>query len=188
MHAVEAALAAEAAGLQGHFWEMHDFLYKYQSGWSKASNVRPFLMLMQAASTWTSSDSEKIRTVPKSERAFSPTGRLASRMASRTLRPCPSTVGSCKAFLPLERCTPPSMQRSLKTKTISWPVFGRGLLMPRIQLHAAAVPAAGFRAVALFLPSAWRISGSSPHNPWAVPSEKVTELLLNSACKEDRAR
>ncbi len=41
MHAVEAALAAEPAALQGHFWEMHDFLYKYQSGWSKASNVRP---------------------------------------------------------------------------------------------------------------------------------------------------
>jgi protein-disulfide isomerase len=40
-HALEAALAAEAAGLQGHFWEMHDLLYQYQSVWSKASNVRP---------------------------------------------------------------------------------------------------------------------------------------------------
>ncbi len=36
-HAVEAALAAEAAGLQGHFWEMHDMLYQYQSAWSKFS-------------------------------------------------------------------------------------------------------------------------------------------------------
>jgi len=26
-HAREAALAAEAAGMQGHFWEMHDVLY-----------------------------------------------------------------------------------------------------------------------------------------------------------------
>jgi len=40
-HALEAALAAEAAGLQGRFWEMHDMLYQYQSVWSKASNVRP---------------------------------------------------------------------------------------------------------------------------------------------------
>ena len=41
-HAMEAATAAEAAGLQGHFWEMHDMLYKYQSVWSNASNVSHF--------------------------------------------------------------------------------------------------------------------------------------------------
>jgi protein-disulfide isomerase len=41
-YALEAALAAEAAGLQGRFWEMHDLLYKNQAVWSKASNVRPF--------------------------------------------------------------------------------------------------------------------------------------------------
>jgi len=35
-HALEAALAAEAAGLQGHFWEMHDLLYKDQAVWSRA--------------------------------------------------------------------------------------------------------------------------------------------------------
>jgi protein-disulfide isomerase len=39
-HAREAALAAEAAGLQGHFWEMHDVLYREQDTWSKASNAR----------------------------------------------------------------------------------------------------------------------------------------------------
>ena len=41
-HAKEAAMAAEAAGLQGHFWEMHDMLYRYQSVWSKASDVSRF--------------------------------------------------------------------------------------------------------------------------------------------------
>jgi len=41
-HALEAALAAEAAGLQGHFWEMHDLLYKNQAGWSRALDVRTF--------------------------------------------------------------------------------------------------------------------------------------------------
>jgi protein-disulfide isomerase len=40
-HAAEAARAAEAAGLQGHFWEMHDMLYKYQPVWSKAFEVSP---------------------------------------------------------------------------------------------------------------------------------------------------
>jgi protein-disulfide isomerase len=39
-HAREAALAAEAAGFQGKFWEMHDTLYKEQSTWSKAPNTR----------------------------------------------------------------------------------------------------------------------------------------------------
>jgi protein-disulfide isomerase len=37
-HAIEAALAAEAAGSQGRFWEMHDLLYKNQAAWSKASD------------------------------------------------------------------------------------------------------------------------------------------------------
>ena len=35
-HAREASLAAEAAGLQGHFWEMYDVLYHEQAAWSKA--------------------------------------------------------------------------------------------------------------------------------------------------------
>jgi protein-disulfide isomerase len=39
-HAREASLAAEAAGLQGHFWEMHDVLYREQAAWSKAPNTR----------------------------------------------------------------------------------------------------------------------------------------------------
>jgi protein-disulfide isomerase len=39
-HAGEAAIAAEAAGLQGRFWEMHDVLYREQDAWSKAPNVR----------------------------------------------------------------------------------------------------------------------------------------------------
>ena len=39
-HAREAALAAEAAGLQGKFWEMHDMLYQEQVFWSYAANAR----------------------------------------------------------------------------------------------------------------------------------------------------
>ena len=40
-HAQEAALASEAAGVQGRFWQMHDVLYREQSVWSKAADVRP---------------------------------------------------------------------------------------------------------------------------------------------------
>ena len=46
-HAREASLAAEAAGMQGRFWEMHDLLYKEQAAWSKASDV-PSLILSYA--------------------------------------------------------------------------------------------------------------------------------------------
>lgn len=41
-HAMNAARAAEAAGLQGRFWEMHDMLYKNADTWSKES-PRPFI-------------------------------------------------------------------------------------------------------------------------------------------------
>jgi protein-disulfide isomerase len=39
-HAHQAAQAAEAAGLQGKFWEMYDTLYRQQSIWSDASDAR----------------------------------------------------------------------------------------------------------------------------------------------------
>jgi protein-disulfide isomerase len=40
-HAREAALASEAAGWQGRFWQMHDVLYREQAVWSKAADARP---------------------------------------------------------------------------------------------------------------------------------------------------
>jgi protein-disulfide isomerase len=48
-HAVEAAMAAEAAGAQGQFWPMHDMLYRYQSIWTESSNpARLFLAYAQS--------------------------------------------------------------------------------------------------------------------------------------------
>jgi protein-disulfide isomerase len=43
-HAFLAAHAAEAAGLQGHFWEMHDMLYQNQLNWSVAADARPVFL------------------------------------------------------------------------------------------------------------------------------------------------
>jgi protein-disulfide isomerase len=40
-HALSAARAAEAAGLQGKFWEMHDLIFENQKGWDKAFDARP---------------------------------------------------------------------------------------------------------------------------------------------------
>ena len=39
-HAREAAFAAEAAGRQGRFWQMHDLLYREQAVWSKSTDAR----------------------------------------------------------------------------------------------------------------------------------------------------
>ncbi len=41
VHAQAAARAAEAAGLQGKFWEMHDIIYEHQQEWEKAFDSRP---------------------------------------------------------------------------------------------------------------------------------------------------
>jgi protein-disulfide isomerase len=41
VHALAAARAAEAAALQGRFWEMHDMIYEHQKDWKEAFDVRP---------------------------------------------------------------------------------------------------------------------------------------------------
>jgi protein-disulfide isomerase len=40
-HALAAARAAEAAGMQDKFWEMHDLIYETQRTWHEAFDVRP---------------------------------------------------------------------------------------------------------------------------------------------------
>jgi protein-disulfide isomerase len=43
-HALMAAQAAEAAGIQKRFWEMHDKLYENQAAWSEASDLVPIFV------------------------------------------------------------------------------------------------------------------------------------------------
>jgi protein-disulfide isomerase len=40
-HAREAAHFAEAAGLQGKFWEMHEMIYKHRAAWTDLDDVTP---------------------------------------------------------------------------------------------------------------------------------------------------
>ena len=42
-YALDAARAAEAAGFQGKFWEMHDTLYRNRPTWVRAPYIRPYL-------------------------------------------------------------------------------------------------------------------------------------------------
>jgi protein-disulfide isomerase len=43
-NAAEAAHAAEAAGLQGKFWQMHDLLFEKQDDWKDAAPARPVFL------------------------------------------------------------------------------------------------------------------------------------------------
>ena len=43
-HALIAAQAAEAAGLQNRFWEMHDKLYETQNAWKDATDATPIFI------------------------------------------------------------------------------------------------------------------------------------------------
>ena len=46
-YALEAAQAVEAAGVQGKFWELHDWMYVHQQEWAAAPNARQ-IFLQQA--------------------------------------------------------------------------------------------------------------------------------------------
>ena len=62
-HAREAARAAEAAGLQGRFWEMHDLLYLKRSDWVRCGGCpRVFQYNAPPTSDSISSDSRKTWT------------------------------------------------------------------------------------------------------------------------------
>ena len=41
VHALSAARAAEAAGMQGKFWQMHELIFTNQNSWKDAFDVRP---------------------------------------------------------------------------------------------------------------------------------------------------
>jgi protein-disulfide isomerase len=53
-----AARSAEAAGMQGKFWEMHDMLYENQATWSNAFDVRP---IFEGFATKSGLDVEKFK-------------------------------------------------------------------------------------------------------------------------------
>jgi protein-disulfide isomerase len=63
-HAKEAAWAAEAAGLQGKFWEMHDLLYKDQEVWANSPDAET---LFNAYAAYIGLDAKKFRTDMASE-------------------------------------------------------------------------------------------------------------------------
>src|SRR5438552_135127 len=45
-NSMAASKAAEAAGEQGHYWEMHDALFEYQTQWSTQPDPKPYFAAM----------------------------------------------------------------------------------------------------------------------------------------------
>ena len=103
-HALAAAYAAEAAGLQNRFREMHDLLYQHQASWHAAGDPRP---LFNSYAALLRLDVERFRTDAASEqvkaRVAADRGRAASLDVTETPtlflngRKLPST------FLPPDR-------------------------------------------------------------------------------------
>ncbi len=58
-HALAAAYASEAAGLQNKFWDMHDILFAKQDGWAKSSNAAT---LFEGYATELKLDMDKFKT------------------------------------------------------------------------------------------------------------------------------
>src|SRR5581483_6806290 len=100
-HAAEAALAAEAAGMQGRFWEMHDVLYKEQDNWSTAPNVRELFESTRQRLDSTSTNSKQTWTAS--------TPRPESKLIA--------CAASLLAFKPPQRCLSTTSHWSKKTKT-----------------------------------------------------------------------
>lgn len=98
-HAMAAAQAAEAAGLQGKFWEMHDLLYENQTGWSGATDLRPVIesyvstLGLNATRFWKDYESPQVRARIAADQA-----RAASLGVNQTPsvflngKPLPSSV------------------------------------------------------------------------------------------------
>jgi len=61
-HAMTAACAAEAAGLQGRFWEMHDMLFQNALSWSHPG-PRPFRRSIPVPQPDASANYARVRTV-----------------------------------------------------------------------------------------------------------------------------
>jgi len=96
-HAREAALASEAAGLQGRFWEMHDLLYREQSVWSKAPEVR---LLFNAYAETLGLNSDRFEKDMQSDEAKSPITLDQQRAAELGVTSTPTVFLNDRAVPP----------------------------------------------------------------------------------------
>ena len=108
-NAVPAAVAAEAAGLQGKFWEMHDQLFKNQGGWSKAENPRTLFAGYAAA---IGLDPERFAKDMESEKLKARVTADQERATSMGVSRTPSLFINGQV-LPTDQLSPPGLQAAI---------------------------------------------------------------------------
>jgi protein-disulfide isomerase len=86
-HAREAALASEAAALQDRFWEMHDLLYREQSVWSSAPDVR---VLFSAYAGMLGLDIDRFKKDMESDKAKARVGLDEQQAMTLSVRSTPT--------------------------------------------------------------------------------------------------
>jgi protein-disulfide isomerase len=106
-HARAAACAAEAAGLQGKFWEMHDLIYRQQAVWSKAQDVQP---LFTSYAGLLGLDLERIKKDVQSEAVKARVDRDQKRGASIGVQNTPTIFLNNQAVPPAD--LPPDRLRA----------------------------------------------------------------------------
>jgi protein-disulfide isomerase len=108
-HAREAALASEAAGLQGRFWEMHDLLYREQSVWSGAPDVR---VLFSAYAGMLGLNIDRFKKDMESEQAKARVESDEQKAVALGVRTTPTIFINNQA-VPPARLNPPGLRGSI---------------------------------------------------------------------------
>ena len=113
----DAALAAEAAGLQGRYWEMHDMLFREQAVWSSATD--PGLLFDTYAETL-GLDLNRFRTDVKSDKVRECIESDQARARSLGVKTAPTLFVDKREMGPNDR-TPEGVRRlvdeAVKAKT-----------------------------------------------------------------------
>jgi protein-disulfide isomerase len=108
-HARDAAIAAEAAGLQGRFWEMHDLLYREQAAWTKADNTRE---LFEAYAGMIGLDVDQFKKEVEGEKASARVDSDYERANSLGLKITPSLFINDREIPPMDK-TPERLRAAI---------------------------------------------------------------------------
>ena len=131
-HALDAARAAEAAGLQGRFWEMHDSLYQNRLAWLKASDTRA--ALIECASKL-ELDLERFKKDMDSEEVAKRIAADRERVKSLELDRTPTVFINGDRFL---QCAPSQPKTCIRQSMQRWARNPNDLVRDRLAL--AQVP------------------------------------------------
>lgn len=118
-HALAAAYAAEAAGLQGRFWEMHDLLYQEQRTWHYATNIQP---LFTSYAQRLGLDVERFRRDSVSEEAKARVAADRERAASLRITETPTLFINDLA-LPSTHLQPDRLRSAIEATLAGKPAF-----------------------------------------------------------------